>query len=127
MQSYMIYRLQPRFAPPTDVIELNDKLIVRIEIAGMRAADFNVALANHHLVVSGVRERPPMATAAYHQVEIGHGEFRVEVTLPWHVDQDSVAASYKDGFLQIELPRRAEKQVRIIDVVDAEEDTQANE
>ncbi len=127
VQGYMIFRPNAQFTPPTDVIEFVDKLVVRMEIAGMRTGDFTVSLAQNQLVVSGVRERPQLHGAAYHQVEIGYGEFRVAVLLPWSVEQDQVNAVYRDGFLQIELPRRPDREIRIIDVDAVEEDTNEND
>lgn len=127
VQGYMIFRPNSQFTPPTDVIEFPDRLMVQIEIAGMKASDFGVSLTNNQLVVSGTRERPSFPDGAYHQVEIGYGDFRVEVMLPWAVEQDEVSASYREGFLQIELPRRAERAVRIIDVNATEEGTNTND
>lgn len=127
VQGYMIFRPNSQFTPPTDVIEFADKLVVLIEIAGMKAGDFSVSLTNSQLVVTGTRERPSFPEGAYRQVEIGYGDFRVEVTLPWSVDQDDVTAAYREGLLQIELPRRAERAVRVIDVNAPEEDTNADD
>lgn len=124
VQGYMIFRPHSRFTPPTDVIEVNDKLVVLMEIAGMQASDFSITLLNNRVVISGTRERPATQGAAYHQVEIGYGDFRVEIVLPWSVEQDSVSASYRDGFLQVELPRKPEKAIRIIDVSAAQEETE---
>lgn len=114
VDSYVVWR-GSRLGPPTDVIELADKLLIVIEIAGMRAGDFNVVLLEQRLIVTGTRERPALQNAAYHQVEIGYGEFRVEVALPWQVERERVSANYRDGFLQIELPRRSPTQIRVID------------
>lgn len=116
VQGYMVYRPNPQFQPPTDVIELDDRLLIRIEVAGVRPDDFNVALMDQHIVISGKRQRPALEGAAYHRVEIGYGDFRVQVALPWRVEADGVSASYRDGFLQVELPRLAEKLVRVVDV-----------
>jgi HSP20 family protein len=129
VQGYMIFRPNAHFTPPTDVIEMDDKLIVLMEIAGMKANGFAVTLTNNrHLVITGTRERPPMQGAAYHRVEIGYGDFRVEVVLPWTVDEDDVSANYRDGFLQVELPRRPEKHIRIIDVdVEQTEEEETNQ
>jgi HSP20 family protein len=102
----MILRPSRAFIPPADVIELDDKIVIMIEIAGMRTGDFNIALHHHRLIVSGRRERIHFPNCAYHQVEIGFGEFRIEFILPWQSDKDMVSASYQNGFLQIELPRR---------------------
>jgi HSP20 family protein len=124
VQGYMVFRPNSHFNPPTDVIEFNDKLVVLVEIAGMRANEFNITLLNNRLVVTGTRERPAFQSPAYHQVEIGYGEFRVEIALPWAVEQDEVSANYREGFLQVELPRRPDKQIRIINVDTEHEDTE---
>jgi HSP20 family protein len=116
-------RTNPAFRPPTDVIELGDRLLVRVEIAGMRAGDFNLTLHDRALVVSGTREQPPQTNPAYHQVEIGYGEFRVEVALPWSVERERVNASYEAGFLQIDLPRVAGKQIPVREVNEMETDS----
>jgi len=121
-QSYMIWSPVRPFTPPTDVIELAEKLMVVVEVAGMRPGDFIITLVNHSLVISGMRERPSLTNAAYHQVEIGYGEFRVEILLPWLVERDQVTATYREGFLHIDLPRRSEQQIRVVDVNAAEEE-----
>ncbi len=116
VQRYVVWRTNRQFVPPTDVIELPDKILVVIEIAGMRPNDFNISLSNRLLVVKGTRERLALQDAAYYQVEIGYGDFRVEVQLPDSVDRDQVNAIYRDGFLHVELPRRTEGQQFIINV-----------
>lgn len=104
------------FNPPTDVIEAGDKIIVLVEIAGIRSEDLKLTLTNQHLVITGVRDRPQQTASAYHQVEIFFGDFRVDVVLPWPVDSDTVTASYDDGFLKVELPRQAVRQIPIADI-----------
>ncbi|NDJ62567.1 MAG: Hsp20/alpha crystallin family protein [Chloroflexi bacterium] len=122
VQGYTVWRTSRQFVPPTDVIELQDRLRVIVEIAGMRPADFSITLHNNRLIITGTRERRLDQTAAYHQVEIGHGAFRVDVALPWAVDRAGVAANYRDGFLQVDLPRRADDgQVQVIDVTFSDE------
>lgn len=118
---FMIRHSNRTFNPPTDVIELTDKVLVIVEIAGMRAADLNITLLEHLLVISGQRERPQHPSPAYHQVEIGYGEFRIEVALPWHVNREAVTASYEAGFLQVELPRTSPRQIRVVEVSDGEQ------
>lgn len=133
-EGYQPYELQPAdrrwvimirqnnrpFTPPTDVIELADRLVVVVEIAGMRTADLNITLTDRQLVISGTREQRQFPNPAYHQVEIGYGEFRIEVTLPWSLERDSVSASYEAGFLQVELPHKTARQIPIRDVANVE-------
>jgi HSP20 family molecular chaperone IbpA len=122
VQGYVVWRTNRHFVPPTDVIELADKILVVVEIAGMRPNDFTVSLANRQLVISGTRERPALTNAAYHQVEIGYGDFRVEVQLSHIVERDEVTAMYRDGFLHVELPRRSDGQQFLINVNTEERD-----
>ena len=72
-------------------------------------------LLERGLVISGRRERSQHANPAYHQVEIGIGEFRIVVDLPWSVERDAVNASYEVGFLQVELPRKAARTIPVAD------------
>lgn len=116
----MTGRLSRAFSPPTDVIEMQDKLLVIVEIAGMRPDDFSITLHNSRLIITGMRRHlltsqniNTNGTPAYHQLEIGYGEFRVDVTLPWAIERDLVSASYRDGFLQVELPRQAERRIPV--------------
>ncbi len=121
----MFIRSNRPFNPPVDVIELTDRLLVIVEIAGMVASDFNITLNNRRLTVAGLRERPPLPHTAYHQVEIGYGEFQIELILPWSADRSAVSATYKHGFLQIELYRRPADQVHIVGLNAEEQDKQS--
>jgi HSP20 family protein len=111
-----------QFVPPTDVIELVDQMLVVVEIAGMNKDDFNIVLEKRHLMISGTRQRSGSNVAAYHQVEIGYGAFRVDLDLPWEADRDAVTANYEHGFLTIELPRPARRSVTVVDLDTQEQD-----
>ena len=103
--------------PPTDVYEKENHLVVVVEIAGMRDGDFNVQLQGQRLIISGSRERPAQsADCAFHQLEIPFGEFRTEVSVPWPVARDEVTASYRDGFLRVELPHAPAQKIQIVNV-----------
>lgn len=110
------------FTPPADIIEVGDKLVVLVEVAGMRSSDLNIKLIDRHLTITGTREKPHHANPAYHQIEIGFGSFRLDIDLPWAVERDSVSATYEAGFLEIELPRKAPKTVRVVDVTNDEQE-----
>lgn len=112
---YTIWRSRRQFIPPTDVIELPDKILVLIEIAALRPGDLNITLLKDQLVITGVRERPPLENAAYHQVEIGYGDFRIAIDLQWSVQRDAVSASYRDGLLHVELPRQPHSDIPVKD------------
>ena len=112
---YSVRRRARQFVPPTDIIEFADKVLVVVEIAALRPADLSITLLQDRLVIAGTRERPPLENAAYHQVEIGYGEFRVEVALKWSVQRSEVSATYRDGLLEVELRREPESQIIVKD------------
>ena len=117
-RTWLLAAPPPLWSPPTDVVEFGDRLVVWVEVAGMREARFQVTVRDRRLIVTGQRPRPALMHAAQqvHRVEIGFGDFQVEVSLPWPVMRDQAAATYQDGFLCIELPRAQHQQVRIVDV-----------
>jgi HSP20 family protein len=80
-------------------------LVVLVEVAGVRQADFSVSLFERRLIISGVRADPGPAQRAFHQMEIHFGEFRTEVELPLNVDDTRVDAEYSEGLLRVVLPK----------------------
>jgi HSP20 family molecular chaperone IbpA len=101
-----------RWRPPTDVYELDDTLVVRVEIAGMKEADFSISLTNRWLSITGARSESS-ERRAYHQMEIPFGEFAVELEVPFAIDENRIEAYYQDGFLKVLLPRERSHQIKI--------------
>jgi HSP20 family protein len=75
-----------------------------VEVAGMRESDFTINVEENFLVISGVRSESP-ERRAYRQMEIRFGEFSTAVELPLGVDVNKADADYKDGFLNVILPK----------------------
>jgi HSP20 family protein len=90
--------------PPTDVYETEQNLIIKVEVAGMRDDDFEVAIEKNFLMISGVRP-DQNERRAYHQMEIMFGKFEIAIQLPVRIDLDHALAEYKDGFLTIVFPK----------------------
>ena len=82
MQRWVIVRHTTAWHPPTDVYEIDDRLVVVVEIAGMRDGDFNVTLQGQRLTISGTRRRMTGPDCAYYQLEISFGDFRTPSTCP---------------------------------------------
>ena len=111
-----IWRSNPRFRPPTDVYERADTLCVRVEVGGMRREDFRIVLDAERFTIQGRRERQEERGAAYHQVEVGYGDFEVVVRVPFAIRSEAVRAAYEEGMLIVELPRRREDERTVIQV-----------
>ncbi len=98
--------------PPTDVYETDEKIVVRVEIAGMREGEVSVNFDHHILSINGIR---PEVTEkrAFHQMEIFFGEFSSDIEIPVQIDTAQIQADYQDGFLRIFLPKATPKNIQI--------------
>jgi HSP20 family protein len=99
--------------PPVDVHETESAVVVKMELAGVRADEILVSLAPdaRSVTISGTRGESYTdrdGRVRCHQLEIYFGPFERTVALPSNVelDRDAVTATYRDGFLQIAIPRK---------------------
>lgn len=101
--------------PATDVFETCSEVVVRMDIAGTRREDINVAFADGLLIVRGIRrEEPPFQKTAVSRMEIDYGPFEQRISLPQKVDASAIEASYIDGFLTIRVPKSARARKRSV-------------
>jgi HSP20 family protein len=98
--------------PPTDVYETDEKIVVRVEIAGMREGEVSVNFDHHILSINGVRPEVP-EKRAFHQMEIFFGEFNSDIEIPVPIDSPHIQAEYQDGFLLVFLPKASPKKIQI--------------
>lgn len=104
-------------APPADVIETENELVVRLDMPGHRAEDINIKFENDVLSVESERKISRDNKAeTYHRSERGYGKYFRSFVLPTSVDSQHTAASYENGVLQISLPKREESKPRTIKV-----------
>ena len=104
------------WVPPVDVAETQDKILVRAEVPGMRQEDIQIEFENGLLTIRGERRLEKAENMTWHRVERTYGNFSRSFTLPRSVDAERIAASYRDGVLEIDVPKREEakpKQIRI--------------
>lgn len=94
------------FQPQCDCYRTGDALHVVLELPGIDPGTVRIAAAGSVLVVSGVRERPHLEGARYHQVEIEYGPFERRIELAEDVDADAATATYEAGMLRVEVPLR---------------------
>ncbi len=102
----------PIWRPPTDVFETEEKVEVRVEVAGMQEGDFSINFDQHILSIRGARTETT-EKRAFHQMEIFFGEFAIDVEVYIPVDGSNIQAEYHDGFLRVHLPKALPKQINI--------------
>jgi HSP20 family protein len=108
----------PGWTPAVDMWETDDALYVLLDLAGVDADKTEVRAEPHALTVRGVRrERHSPQTQnverSYHALEISYGRFERTLRLPPGIDTEAASASYRDGLLEIMLPKRLPRQVPI--------------
>lgn len=92
--------------PPVDIYESDDALVVKAELPGFSKEDITVELKNNTLMLRGERKREAeMKEGNYHRMERTCGVFQRSFVLPTTVDQQKVKATYKDGVLELSLPK----------------------
>lgn len=104
------------WAPPVDVAEERDRIFVRVEVPGMEEKDLKVNFEDGLLTVSGERQFERREDRSYHRIERAYGTFVRTFSLPRTVDANAISASYRNGVLEIEIPKREEakpKQIQI--------------
>ncbi len=111
-----LHRLSARsriWRPPTDVFETETSIVVRVEIAGMREAEFSIFLEDQRVTIQGKRDEGKTERRAYHQMEIHFGEFSSQLQLPWPIESEDVEAEYYDGFLWVRFPKASPRQIKV--------------
>jgi HSP20 family protein len=105
------------FVPPVDIYEDEHKLVLKLEIPGIRQEDIDVRLENNTLSVRGQRSfESALKEENFHRVERRYGSFYRGFTVPNTIDPESIKADYDAGVLHIELQKRAEtkpKQIKV--------------
>ena len=94
------------FEPNIDVFETAGDIVVKVEIAGMKKKEIIVELEGDTLIIRGRRDdKSPGRKVCYHQMEISYGTFERRIRIMCPIKRDRVTAFYRDGFLEVKLPR----------------------
>lgn len=103
--------------PPVDVAEENDQLIFHAEIPGVLREDLDIQFIDGALVIRGERKLPSQASNRnYHRVERTFGKFTRSFVLPRTADTEKINATFRDGILEVVIPKRVDakpRQIRI--------------
>ena len=102
--------------PPVNVGATPERVDVYLFAAGLDPKTLDLSIQQNLLSVSGSRKVEVDAEADYYRRERFDGEFRRVITLPDDVDPDRVDAKYREGVLQITIPRREAARPRQIAV-----------
>ncbi len=98
----------------------DEGVIVTAEIPGVLPENLDITVKDDRLTVSGDRNHDELLEGVhYNRRERGHGEFSRTLQLQHQVDAENVKATFRNGILQIELPRLPEEKPKKIEVKSA--------
>jgi HSP20 family protein len=103
--------------PSLDVYEEKDSVVVKAELPGMKKEDVEVNLAGEILTIKGEKkEDKEVKEDNYYRRERSYGSFLRSVGLPCEVKSDEIKASFKDGVLEIRMPKTEESKKKSVSV-----------
>lgn len=106
-----------QWAPSVDMYDDRDKITVCAELPGMRKEDIDISLVGDTLSITGERKQvEEKEEGETFRSERYFGRFHRSISLPHAVDANQVKATYKEGILNISLPKTEEARRKQIDV-----------
>jgi len=105
--------------PAVNLYETESEYILTAELPGLKSEDLELTIANGILSMSGSREDPnDVPEDRFRRRERFRGSWQRSFSIPNRVEEDKLSAAFKNGVLQIHLPKLAEATPRKIEVTD---------
>jgi HSP20 family protein len=94
------------WTPAIDVVETDDAIVLKAELAGLDPKDINIEVQDNVLTVSGERRfQEEVKEDKYYRIERRYGSFSRSLALPPTADESKVEAKYDNGVLEITVPK----------------------
>ena len=94
------------WAPVVDIVEDNTQYVIKAELPGLPKDAIHVGGQDDVLTISGERQYEKEENdKKFYRIERAHGSFSRSFTIPENSDGEKVSAEFKDGMLQVHLPK----------------------
>ena len=104
-------------APTVDLFEEKDDIVVKAELPGIEKNNIEVNLTDHTLTIKGEKKKEEeVKEENYYRAERSYGSFLRTLDLPKDVHADKVKASFKDGILEVRMPKTEEAKAKEVKV-----------
>jgi len=95
-----------RWEPAVDIIDSDDKLIVKVELPGVEKEDVKLSLSENNLTIQGeIKRDEEIKKENYYCCERAYGKYARTIPLPVEVDREKVNAKLKTGSLKSPCPK----------------------
>jgi HSP20 family protein len=106
------------WSPSVDVAENAQEIVVHAELPGMKQEDIDIELNGDTLTLRGERKfENEERKENFVRIERSYGRFQRSFTIATPIQHDKVSATYRDGVLEIHLPKSEEQRPRKVQVV----------
>ena len=96
-------------SPKVDIFEEGDNFIVKAEVPGMKKEEIEVNLTDDMITISGEKKKEEKVEKKdYYRLERSYGSFTRSFRLPKEVQTDKAKATFKDGVLEVKVPKTEE-------------------
>ena len=103
--------------PRVDISETEGEFVIKAEIPEVRRENVKVGVDNGILTIQGERrQETDEKKEKYHRIERSYGSFVRSFTLPDNVDETAIKAVFKDGMLNLSIPKSAAAKPKSIEV-----------
>lgn len=103
--------------PAVDLYEKDDHFVIKAELPGVDRQDIRIDLKDRVLTLSGERtQEQEVKEENYYRKERSYGKFQRAFRLPADVDSDKIKAEFKDGVLQVEVPKPNEIKAKTVTI-----------
>ncbi len=95
------------WVPAVDIYDNKDNLVIKADLPGMTQKDIDVSVEDDVLRIKGEKKKETETKEKnFYRVERTYGVFERSFTLPSNVDATRIKATYKDGVLELVLPKK---------------------
>lgn len=105
------------WGPLVEMVDKKDEVLLRAELPGVKKEDIRVSVTGDLLTIEGERKQEAeIKEEDYYCCERSYGKFYREITLPAGINREKISSQYKDGVLEIHMPKAEEAKPKEIEI-----------
>ncbi|MFP7754150.1 Hsp20/alpha crystallin family protein [Thermodesulfobacteriota bacterium B35] len=103
--------------PSVDIYDDGDDMVLKAEIPGIKKDDLDVTITDEAITISGEKKQEEKVDKEnYHRIERRYGSFSRSFRLPDNVNAGKAKAEFKDGVLEVRIPKTKESKKKKIEI-----------
>lgn len=113
-EEFIPVRREITFRPSIDLIETDNEVVLKAELPGLKKDNIEITVTEDEVHLKGEKkEEMETKKENYLRKEICYGKFERVISLPAEVDPEKVEAEFKDGILEIKIPKKEEAKRKV--------------